>query len=436
MPKSKGQLPKLDPRSLPGPETIFRDELDNGIVVLARKNGTSPSVVISGYLSVGSLDEPAEMAGLADMTASALMRGTQTRKFREIYESLESIGANLGISAGAHTTSFHGKSLAEDLPLLLELLADVLRHPLFPKAQVEQLRAEKLTSLAIRDQDTRSQASMAFDDLAYPDHPYSQQTDGYPETVSQLTPANLRSFHRKRFGPRGMVISIVGAVEPKRTSRAVAKVLGGWSLPRQPARPDLPPVTRLTGLARKEVQLQGKSQSDIVLGVVGPSRFEPDYLAASLGNNILGRFGLMGRIGDSVRERSGLAYYAYSVVNGGPGPGPWHVVAGVNPANVQRAIDLVLEELRRFVTRRVTALELFENQSNYIGQLPLQLESNEGVASALVHIERYQLGLDYYQRYASLIQAVTRGQILETARRFLDPDNLAIAVAGPMRARG
>jgi len=180
------------------------------------------------------------------------------------------------------------------------------------------------------------------------------------------------------------------------------------------------------------VPLAGKSQCDLVLGAPGPARSDPGYLAAAVGNSILGRFGLFGRIGDAVRESAGLAYYAYSAIGAGPGPEPWEVVAGVNPENVDRAVDLIRREIGKFIARRVTAEELADNQANFIGRLPLQLESNEGVAGALTHIERFGLGLDYYQRFPGLIRALTREQILETAKRFLHPDHLVIAVAGPV----
>ncbi len=139
----------------------------------------------------------------------------------------------------------------------------------------------------------------------------------------------------------------------------------------------------------------------------------------------------MGRIGEAVRESEGLAYSAHSVISGGPGPGPWQVQAGVNPANEERAIEIIVRELERFVSKKVSAEELLENQMHYIGRLPLQLESNEGVGSALLHQERYDLGLDYYQRYPELIARITRDEILETAQRFIDPERLAIAIAGP-----
>ncbi len=426
----------LDVRSLPGPESIVRRELPNGVVVLARENFSSPSVVISGYVAAGSIFESRDRAGLADLTASSLLRGTERWSFGEIYEKLESVGASLGIGAGKHATSFQGKALAEDLGLLLDLLAEALTRPTFPEEQVERLRGEKLTALAIRDQDTGAVAGMTFDELAYPGHPYSLPDDGYRDTVASLRVEELRSFHRRHFGPRGMVLAVVGAVKAGEAVEAVEKRLGAWVNADQPPPPALPPVSAPASVVRKDVFLPGKIQCDVVLGSPGPSRFDPQYLAAAIGNHILGRFGLMGRIGDAVRESAGLAYYAYSAIGNGPGPEPWHVIAGVNPANVDRAIDLIRREIGRFVRQRVSPEELADNQTHFVGRLPLQLESNEGVANALVHIERFALGLDYYQRYPALIRAVTREDILAVARRFLDPERLAIAVAGPTRKDG
>jgi zinc protease len=228
-----------------------------------------------------------------------------------------------------------------------------------------------------------------------------------------------------------MVIAIVGAVQSKNAIKILEDHFSTWENSDQQSLPDVAAMEKPKQLVRKEVALEGKVQSDLIIGTPGPSRFDLDYLAAALGNNILGRFGLFGRIGDRVRESAGLAYYAYSSLSGGPGPGAWQVVSGVNPMNVDRAVDLIRDEILKFSTKRVTSDELIDNQANFIGRLPLQLETNEGVAGALIHLERYQLGLDYYQRYPQLITDITRDQILNISQRFLDPDHLAIAIAGP-----
>ena len=154
-------------------------------------------------------------------------------------------------------------------------------------------------------------------------------------------------------------------------------------------------------------------------------------MAASLGNSILGQFGMMGRIGEVVREKAGLAYYASSSLSAGTGPGIWSVSAGVGPSNVQKAADLIISELKRFVQKGVSRQELSDNQNQYVGRLPLTLESNGGVAGALLNIERNGLGLDYYRQYADNVRAVKRQEVQAAAEKYIDPERLVIAVAGP-----
>jgi zinc protease len=417
--------------SLPGPNDIYREVLPNGITVLARSNFNSPSVVVTGFFEAGALFDPDEKLGLAEYTILSLMRGTKRRTFDEIYNALESVGAGLGFNTGVHKSGFHGRSLAEDLPLLLNLLCEALTMPVFPKAEVEKLRAQLLTGLAIRAEDTADMASMIFDNILFKGHPYSRPEDGFPETIKRIKREDLVKFHRGHFGPRGLVIAIVGGVKPEEAVRQVKRALGGWQVKNQEETPGLPPLKLLKKTVSKHHRIPGKSQSDLIIGTNGPMRRDPEFMPASIGNTILGQFGMMGRIGDVVREKSGLAYYAYSSLSAGLGPGSWEVSAGVNPQNVKKASDLIQDELKRFVQESVTADELADTKANFIGRLPLSLESNGGVANALLNIERHQLGLDYYHRYTDLINEVSAEDVLTTARKFIDPNRLVIAAAGP-----
>ncbi|GMV34282.1 MAG: insulinase family protein [Chloroflexi bacterium] len=417
--------------SFPSPEDIYRAALPNGITVLARSNFNSPAVNIGGYLPAGSIFETDDKLGLADFVSSMLMRGTQTRGFDAIYNELESVGASLGFDSGVHNANFGGRALAEDLPLLLKLLAESLQTPIFPNDETERLRAQLLTGLALRAQDTSDMADLIFEQFLYPDHPYGKPTDGFVETIQSITRKDLEEFHRLHFGPRGLVIAIVGAIHPKKAAEAVEKVLGGWQAAGQKEPPPLPPIKPVEKGIAQHHPIPGKAQSDLVVGALGPNRKSPDYMAASLGNSVLGQFGMMGRIGDSVREKAGLAYYASSSLNAGIGPGSWEVSAGVNPKNLKKALGLIEKELRRFVKSGVTKEELADSQSNFIGRLPLSLESNGGVTGAILNIHRYDLGMDYYQRYESLVRGVTRSDVVEVARKYIDPDRLVIATAGP-----
>ncbi|MCS7248649.1 MAG: insulinase family protein [Anaerolineales bacterium] len=432
MPSTSAALSSAPRNSLPGVDDITRVELSNGIVVLVRPNFNSPSVVLNGYLQVGSLFDPEEKLGLASFTADALLLGTRSFDFNTIYERLESVAASLSFDGGTHVTGFGGRSLAEDFDLLCTLLASALREPTFPADRVERKRAQVLTGLVLRSQDTAEMASLTFDEILFAHHPYRFPEEGTIETVQRIAVEDLIEFHRRHYGPRGMVVVVVGAIEPSQAVAMISKHLADWQNPEQPSPPELPPVRPLSETTRRNVFIPGKSQVDLVIGSFGPSRTAPEYLSAAIGNNILGQFGLMGRIGDAVREKAGLAYYAHSNLSSGIGPGSWTAAAGVAPENVQRAIEIICREIERFVQEKVSEEELHDSQANFIGRLPLSLETNMGVAQALANLERYGLGLNYYREYAERVRAVTREQVLETAQKYLDPNRLAIAIAGTL----
>ncbi len=418
-------------KTLPGPENISRVEMPNGIILLTRSNFSSPSVFMGGYLGAGSVYDPPGKLGLAYFTALCLMRGTHRRNFQEIYNTIESTGASLGIGASVHNVNFGGRALAEDLPMLLDLLAEVLRQPAFPAEHIERLRSQLLTSLAIRNQDTGDLADLMFDKLLFPNHPYGQPEDGHPETIAAITGDDLRAFHQRHYSPHCLTLVVVGAVEAQQVIDLAYNSLGDWQHP-NPAPPASFPAIEEPGQAvRKHIPVPGKYQTDLVLGTLGPKRVSADFMPVSLGNSILGQFGMMGRIGDVVREKAGLAYQASTSLSASIEGGSWEVSAGVNPANLQRAIDLIMSELERFIREPVTAEELQDSQANFIGRMPLSLESNAGVANALLNIERFQLGLDYYQRYPELVMSVTPEKILDAARRYWRLDRLITVSAGP-----
>ena len=418
--------------SYPSPETITRTELPNGITLLVSENHDSPAVVLSGYLWAGSLSETPKQAGLANVTAGMLMRGTEARSFGEINQALESVGAQLGFHGGVHTSGFGGKALAEDLDLILAILADCLRRPIFPPGEMDKLRGQILTDLQRRAHDTRRMADLAFNALLYPDHPYGRSVQGYEDTVSGLGVDDTAGFYRRCYSPQGMVVVLVGAVQAAAVLDKVQAALGDWRA--ESVTPNCTGIATPVPLAEtrsQTVTVEGKTQADVVLGWLGMTRADRDYMKANLANNILGVFGMMGRLGDNLRDQQGLAYYVYSRLEAGLGAGPWAAVAGVNPANVQRTVDGIREQVRRLREEPVSADDLANSQLSLTGSLPLRLETNEGVAGTLLDIERYGLGLDYLQRYAGIVNAVTVQQVQEVAQKYLDPDLYALAVAGP-----
>jgi zinc protease len=416
--------------SYPGPETIHRHVLDNGIVVLIYQNMAVESVVIEGLVRAGALAETREQAGLANFTAEMLTRGSERRSFEQIYEDIESVGASIHFSGGRHVSDFYGHGLAEDLNLLLELISDCLQHPTFPENQVEAVRGEILSGLHIRSNDTEQMAALAFREKLYQDHPYGQSIDGYHESVNSLNREHLLSFHTAHYGPRAMILTVVGGIEPEEVLTKIQSTFGRW----QTTSKELPPILparRPTSIERTQVKMAHKTQADIILGLPGPLRSAPDYLEASLADTILGVFGMMGRLGQVVREENGLAYYIYSHLQGSLGPSPWYVAAGVKPNHVERVIDYMLQEIDRLRNEPIQSHELADCLAYRTGSLPLGLETSGGLASMITDMELFELGLDYLHKLTKRINRLTPEQVQAAAYKYLSSDEITIAVAGP-----
>jgi zinc protease len=415
-----------------GPHTIRRFTLSNGIKLIVQENHVSPSVVVRGHLWVGAIHDPVEKMGLSRFTALGVGRGTATRTFQEINELTESVGANVFVSGGRHLTSFGGKSLIEDFDLLVDILSDVLQHPVFPQREVDKVRGQLVTGLKELEDDTRGLASREFRQLLYTlDHPYGRPVDGTLETIPAIQRADLESFYQTYYHPRDASIVVVGDVQPEQVRDKLDKALGDWQPDGDGQAFEVPAVQTLQVQLRHVRTMTNKTQADIALGTIGPSRFADVYYAARLGDLILGQLGLMGRLGEKVRDERGLAYYAYSGMEAGLGRGPWSVRAGVNPANVDEAIESIVAEIKRLRDEPVTDAELEDGKDYVTGSLPLRLETNEGIASTLLDIDLYQLGDDYIMRYESIMRSVTKEQIQAAAQEYLDPEHYALTVVGP-----
>jgi len=411
---------------------ITRRVLPNGIVLLVRENHATPSISLRGLVKAGGMYDGDDKAGLAEFTADALERGTKHRSYQAINLELDRLGATLGIGAGDESAGFYGRCLTEDSDAFLAIMGDILLHPTLPRGEVEKVRGEILTGLEEAKNDTHWVADYEFYRAAYPaGHPYHRPSEGTAETVAAISRADLTAFHRAYYRPDAAAISIAGDITPAEAEAKINKVLGGWRA-RGPAHPFAIAAVSGASARRKNVFVPGKTQADIVLGFPGVARTSPDFHATNVANMILGVLGLYGRLGDNVREKQGLAYYVYSSVRAGIGAGPWLVKAGVNPANVDKAIEGIEFELKRMSQEPVSASELLEAQDYLTGSLALRLETNDGVAGNLLSMELYNLGLDYLERYDGIIRGLTVDALLAASQKYIDLDHCVVVVAGPV----
>ncbi len=408
----------------------LRRELGNGTTVLAQQTSTHAAVTIHGSLAAGSGFDRDDALGTAYFVARVLDRGTDRRSAEVLGEAFDGRGVSLSLSATRHLLTFGCTCLAEDVEPVLELLADVVRHPMFPAEQVERRRAVIITSLR---QDEDNPASVATEELMaslYPGHPYGRRVKGTVNSIEKISREHLLAFYRAHAGARGLRLAIVGDVEAQRAVDLVGEAFGDWTEPGGvPLEP--PAVLPAQSRVQRSVAMPGKAQSDVAYGFTTITRGDPRYYALTLMNNVLGQYGLGGRLGDSIRERQGMAYYVFSSFDANVAPGPLVVRAGVSPANVERAIASIDDEVRRMAAEGVTDDELRDAKRYLIGSMPRMLETNGGIAAFLHSADVFQLGLDFDRRLPGLLSAVTRDEIADAAATFLAPERAAVVVAGP-----
>jgi zinc protease len=412
-----------------------RVTLDNGVTIIAKANHTTPAVSILIGVRTGAYADPPDRDGTAALCARVLDRGTVTRSADAIADDLDGRGASLSVIAGRHQMALAATCLADDFAPVLSLVADVARHPRFAEEEIATRHDSLITTIRQAEDDPASMAVDAFMRALYRDHPYARKVRGTVAGVEMIRRQDLVRFHQKGFEPSGIIAVIVGDIEEDAAAAAVAKLLGDWSASGNPAgdKPSLvvADAAAITSRQLVSVSMMNKSQADVAYGFVGIRRSDPDYTPMSVMNNALGQYAIGGRLGDSIRERQGMAYYVYSSLDATFGPGPFSIRAGVAAANVEKTIASIDTELTTLIEKGFTAQEIDESKSYMIGAIPRQLETNAAIAAFLLSVETFDLGLDYDERLPGLIGAVTKEAADAAARRLLDPARATVAVAGP-----
>jgi zinc protease len=407
----------------------------NGLVLLHNRAASNPSVVVRALVRAGASRETPGDHGVAGMTGRMLRQGTVHISKLELAEELDGMGAGLSVDIGYGLVVISIKCLTGDFRRALQIISELLRRPTFPAEELERLRGQVLTDLKEMDDNTRVVAERTWRELAYPStHPYSRLSVGSAEIIERLDRDELNAFHEAWYGPNQTTLMVVGDVEFDVAAEASENLFGEWPGVRIERVEASLPASDLPPREQRQVDMTGKTQADVVVGLPTLDRSAPDYYALSFGNHILGRMYFMGRFGQKVRDEQGLAYYAYSELHGSYGRGPWLMRAGINPRNLDKALDSIYFELQRFLNDGPTEAEQEDGVRSLLGSLPRQLETNEGAAAVMAEIELYELGLDYLERYSTIVRSLTREQVTEAARRWLVPEHLVTAIAGPPRA--
>lgn len=411
-----------------------RAVLDNGLVVIARRNPAAKSIAVRLVLQAGAAFDPPGREGTAALTGDLLDRGAGSLTAEAIADYFDYLGVAFECGARRDTLEVEIRLLAQHLPGVLERLRILVAEPTFPDEELRRGKGQALTSIAERDQDTAAVAEMALAEALFPEgHPYRSPRLGTRASIESIERRDLDAFHRARIGPGGSVLGLAGELDPKRALDLVSGLFGSWTgaAAARAAIADPPARTREVVVSRP---IAGKTQADIGLGFPGIRRLSPDMPAVLVLNNILGEFALGGRLGKAIRDRAGLAYYVYSRFTAGLGAGPFAVRAGVAPQGIKKAIDLMRQTIDRVRRSGVTAAEMSDSKSALAASIPRRMETNPESASVLADAEFYGQGIDYPERLPRLIREVTRAQVEDAAERYLTLGRHILVVAGPKEA--
>jgi zinc protease len=407
------------------------------MVLIIQENRSNSTIAINGNLNAGSLLDPDGKSGLAQITAGLLEKGTSNRSADQISNEKDFVGINLGVSADTEFASFSGYSLTKHFDKMLDILSDMLKNPSFPQDEIDKMKSIRLSGIKEQMDSPESLAFRMFNNTVFPaGHPYHQLAiDDDLINTSAIQRDDITGFYKEHYGPEGTPFVIVGDIDTKQAIEKVKQYFGSWQKTGKSTDWKIADTALPGSITKKTINMQDKSQVDIVLGYPGQlKRSDPDFYAANVMNFILGGGGALGsRLGDEIRDKMGLAYNIYSYFDATRGAGPWIAYIGANPANADKAIKTLVSQIELMKTKGAKASEM-EEAVNYItGSFPVRLETNSAVANTLRLAEYYGLGMDYIRNYQKIYRSVTLDQVNAAAKKLLHPDKYTLVIAGPYK---
>jgi zinc protease len=407
-----------------------REVLPNGMVLLFSEKRAVPILTATMLIQAGAIQDPPDKPGVANLTAELLSQGTTARTASQISEAIEFVGGSLSVEAGQDVATVSLSVLSRDLDLGLDLLTDILLNPTFAPDEVKRKVQEILAGIKRKQEDPGEVAGEAFAALVFGSHRYGQPVEGTEASVSTITREDLVRFHQANYRPNKAILAVVGDVSVSALKRGLEARLGNWP-PGGPAFAPPPDPAPLTRSVVRTIQ-QEVTQANILLGHLGVTRDNPDYYAIQVMNYILGGGGITSRLTSRIREEKGWAYDVRSAFMPDRYAGTFSVSVQTKNQTAQDAIDAILVEMRRIRDQPVTETELADAQAYLTGSFPLRLDTTGKLVRLLASIEYFGLGLDYVDRYAGFINAVTVADIQRVARKYLHPDRYALAVVADL----
>ncbi|MFM2037055.1 MAG: hypothetical protein RL459_2320 [Pseudomonadota bacterium] len=406
-----------------------------GARVFLVESDAIPMLDVQLDFDAGSRRDPAEQAGLADVTALMMSKGLgmgpSGMDESALSDAWADLGGSLRVNAGLDrfSVSLRTLTMPDLLGAAVALAARQIAEPTF--AEAVWLRERERLVAAIQEANTRpaTMAARAYSQSVYGSHPYGY--DSQPVHLQRISVNDMRDFHRRALVPCHARVTLVGAVRREQADALVRQLLA--DLPASVPCPTLSAVAEVPPLAegRQQRLPMVSAQTHVLMGQPGLKRDDPDYFALVVGNYILGGGGFVSRLTDEVRQKRGLSYSVSSTFAPGLHAGAFTVSLQTRPDQATQALQLAQEVVTDFVREGPTEAELAAAKSNLVGGFSLRLDSNRKLLDNVANMAWYGLPLDFLETWTRQVEKLTTTTVREAFQRHLKPDDFAAVLVGP-----
>ncbi|MBN2289336.1 MAG: insulinase family protein [Candidatus Glassbacteria bacterium] len=422
-PKEQFEFPPLNPIRMP---EIREVTLGNGLRLFLLEDHDYPTIGIRGRLYTGSIYESPAKVGLASITGTVLRTGGTTHiSGDEIDKELETMAASIETYIGDNSGGISASMLKDDAGRCLELMADILMNPVFSEDKIELAKVQMKTGIARRNDDVGQIARREFEKLIYgAAHPYARQTEY--ATVDAITRDDMVAFYQAYFQPNNMMMAVWGDFRMEEMVERIKQVFGGWS-----GRPvELPAKPEVKAAGKFNVNYIEKTdvnQSNIMIGHLGGLMNNPDFPALTVMNNILS----WDRMFKKIRTDEGLAYHVWGYYGANYDyPGVFSAGAQTKSESTVRAIELILEEMKKMAAEEVTDKELEKAKDRYLNSFVFNFDSQAEIINRMLTYTYFGYPLDFAEQIKSGVEKVDKADIQRVARKYLRPGQVSILVVG------
>ncbi len=423
-------LPAIDSTSTPVIEKLPQQfTLANGLQLFLLPDSSTPTVTLSGYIKAGKEFDPENQAGLASLVADNLINGTKTQDALNIAKTLEERGVTLNFITYTEGVEIQGNSLASDLPILMQTLADVVKNPTFPHKELELSRKQALSNLKQELDDPAEVARKTFFQSVYPEnHPLHN----FPseKSLGRIRRQDVIKFAATHYRPQSTVLVLTGDFKPQKVHRLIAREFENWQNPNSTPKLDYPDVPIPDTIVRVNPVIPGKTQAITYIGNTGIKRQNRRFYAASVLNQILGGDTISSRLGAEIRDRQGLTYGIYSNMQAGKNFGIFSIEMQTAPEDANQAIASTRKLLEDVYNRGVTAVEVETAKQTLIGNYNVSLAKPEELTTKILWNQVYGLDATELRNFTQEIKKVTLEEVNKAARELLHPDKIVVVTAG------